>query len=131
MPEDLRIYPQSSPDGTPIPFDIGLPYGIFIAPIAVAASSEYALPTDVDLVAVMEATCSAVISYDGLAPSITEGALLSPASIVSAGASVSVYIPKGTTFQTKSLDGSSTGKLYISLFTPWEGLTKAVLGRVG
>lgn len=124
-----KRYPQSAPDGTPIPFDIGYLSGLMIESIAVAASSAVSLPAAA-VIAVIYATCECVVLFGDGSPSaaLTEGAFLTSAVFVPKNGLVSIQIP-ALKFSCISADGASTGKLYITVFERWEGLSQDLLGR--
>ena len=125
---DADNYPQSSPAGDAIPFDIGYPYGLIIAPIAVAAGAPIELPADAVL-AVLCATCACVVSFGDLTPSasVSEGVFLEDTAYIPAGGTLSIQVPK-LFLSFISADGSSTGKVYVSLFRAWQSLGKDLLG---
>ena len=124
-----KRYPLSAPDGSSIPFDLGYPSGLVIISVAVAASAALELPVDANL-ATFFSSCDCVVSFGDASPSavLTEGVFSSLHIHIPANSSVALQIP-AQFISVISADGVTEGKLYISVFEPWEGLGKDLLGR--
>ena len=122
-------YPLASPKGEVIPFDVGFPYGLVIANIALTVGAAISLPAD-SLLAVLFATCGCVVSFDDATPvaSLTLSTFAPLQVFVPKDGTLSIQIP-ALKFSVISSDGASTGKLYVTLFRPYQSLGKDLLTR--
>lgn len=117
-PAGLTQYPFADPNGNPLPFSIGNPYGLVTQAIGTSASSTLTLPTDVT-VAVFFATVRCVVSFRGTTPVLANGTFSEDHMIIPKGSVHGILVPD-VSIRNISADGSSTGKLYIQLYKPWK-----------
>lgn len=119
---EAGVYPLSSPDGQPIPFDVGHPNGLFIVTVAVAASAEKTLPDTWELVTLL-ATVDTIVGFGAaVALTLAEDVEKVDHVFVPAGVPTSIKVP-AVKFKTISADGVSVGKIYMQKFRRWQALT--------
>ena len=124
-PVGLRQYPNSTPEGSIIPFDVGVPYGLYIVSVTGAALvAARKLPVDASLCTAM-ATVRSILSFEGTAPAVTEDTFQSNFILLPANKLVHFVLPSNI-FNCISA-AAEVGKIYLQLWTPFQATGVASL----
>lgn len=122
--EGRNQYPNSNPEGLPLPFDVGDLYGtarLAIAATATATALEITNPSGFILIAVFFAVdARALVSLDGTDPTLTDGEFQESVLVVPKNGINKVLLPSDAEIKCISEDGSTTGRLLINIYRAWK-----------
>lgn len=128
---EKQVYPNATPDGKTIPYDIGRPLGSWIASfLSASASAGLAFPTDWELV-VLYATENCMIHFaedEGDAEAeVATGTVLEDHQFVPKFTPISIILPYNG-FSVRGL--GANGTLYIQAYKRWQGVSiNALMGQ--
>jgi hypothetical protein len=119
----LRQYPNSDPNGAPLPFDVGDLHGSGFIEIDGTDSDAFTIantPGYVLILVLIATTCDVVFTLDNTATVITAGTFTADQGIVLKNQAVKVLATEAISIKARSLDGTSTGQLTIYAFRAWK-----------
>lgn len=132
MPTEVEksVYPLGAPPGSPIPFDVGEPNGLFITSISDEASAEKTLTSTWELV-VLLSTIECVVGFgSAVSLDLTEDEAKTDHQYVPANTPVSIKLP-ASKFKVIGIVAGETGKLYVQNYRRWQALsTEALSTRI-
>lgn len=126
----LRQYPNSGPDGNVFPFDVGDLHGSGHIAITGSDSSAFTIANTAEYVLILvliAKTCDIVFTVDGTATVITAGTFTADQGIVRKDNAIKILATEAISIKARSLDGTSTGTLFVYAFRAWKGAGVDVL----
>lgn len=126
----LRQYPNSGPDGNVFPFDVGDLHGSGIIAITGSDSAAFTIANTAGYVLILvliAKTCDIVFTLDGSATSIAAGTFHADQGVVRKDNVIKVLATEAIDIRARSLDGASTGTLFVYAFRAWKAAGVDVL----
>lgn len=119
---EKSVYPNSTPSGEAIPYDVGEPKGLWITPFATAASAEKELPVSwEDQIVVLYATEDCVIAFgDSVTLNLNQDVEKLDHQLIPRQTPVSIKLPAR---KFKTIRISADGLLYIQRYRRWQALS--------
>lgn len=126
----LRQYPNSGPDGKVFPFDVGDLHGSGHIAITGSDSAAFTIANTAGYVLILvlvAKTCDIVFTVDGTATVITAGVFTADQGVVRKDNAIKILATEAVDIRARSLDGTSTGTLFVYAFRAWKAAGVDVL----